>query len=197
MLRNFIEWFFINKCGLVLSNNRTRLFNKIYDKKRANGDNPIKYPELEKYRSDGLATDYTEVGEEEDEETLQTELEEIESQVSKIQEEKKVKFKGAFVADPNLLIANGIQILGKASTLIYDFVCDSDLSSLYPSIKIAWNLFITTMLGKILPKNNTNDIEYSATLANYIMTRNDIKIGEQYFGLPSHTEWTKMILSRA
>ena len=197
MLRNFIEWFFINKCGLVLSNNRTRLFNKIYDKKRANGDNPVKYPELEKYRSDGMATDYTEVGEEEDEETLQTELEEIESQVTKIQEEKKVKFKGAFVADPNLLIANGIQILGKASTLIYDFVCDSDLSSLYPSIKIAWNLFITTMLGKILPKNNTNDIEYSATLANFIMTRNDIKIGEQYFGLPSHTEWTKMILSRA
>jgi hypothetical protein len=53
------------------------------------------------------------------------------------------------------------------------------------------------MLGKILPKSNTNDIEYSATLANYVMTRNDIKIGEQYFGLPSHTEWTKMILSVA
>lgn len=197
MLRNFIEWFFINKCDLVLSNNRTRLFNKIYDKKKANGGNPIKYPELEPYRKDTMAADYTEVGEDEDEELVTEDLEEVVSQVSKIQEEKKVKFKGAFVADPNLLIANGIQILGKASTLIYDFVCDSDLSSLYPSIKIAWNLFITTMLGKILPKSNTNDIEYSATLANYIMTRNDIKIGEQYFGLPSHTEWTKLILSRA
>jgi len=199
MLRNFIEWFFINKCDLVLSNNRTRIFNKIYDKKRANGDNPSKYPELDQYQSDRTAVDYTEVGEAEDpdEELVNAELDETESQVANIQAEKKVKFKGAFVADPNLLIANGIEILGESSTLIYDFVCDSDLSSLYPSIKIAWNLFITTMLGKILPKSNTNDIEYSATLANYVMTRNDIKIGEQYFGLPSHTEWTKMILSVA
>jgi len=98
MLRNFIEWFFITKCGLVLSNNRTRLFNKIYDKKRANGDNPIKYPELEPYRSDKTAVDYTEVGEaenEEDEELVNDNLEEVESQVANIQAEKKVKFKGA------------------------------------------------------------------------------------------------------
>ena len=202
MLRNFIEWFFITYCGLVLSNNRTRLYNKIFDKQTEAGEHPVKYPELKKFTLEDVVEpdnfideDYDPDKEEEEDEYLFDEEKEDESKLDEANaSKKKKKFKGAFVADPKLLIARGVDILGKASNLIFDYVCDSDLSSLYPSIKIAWNLFITTMRGKLLPKSNLNDIEYSATLANHIMTRNDIQIGKKYFGLPSQTEWAEKIM---
>jgi hypothetical protein len=83
----------------------------------------------------------------------------------------------------------GLKILNKFSRFVFDFVIDSDLSSLYPNLKKSWNMFVTTLRGKIYLASNVNDINFSARLADYIVSRNDIEIGREYFGLPSHEEF--------
>ena len=67
-------------------------------------------------------------------------------------------------------------------------VIDSDLSSLYPSIKMAWSIFVGTLFGKIYPKSNVLDENFSAKLADAIVSRDHLMIGKQYFDLPDAEE---------
>lgn len=70
----------------------------------------------------------------------------------------KEKFSGAFVGNPMLLHNIG-KILFKShrSRNLFDHVVDYDYTSLYPTIIMMFNIFKTTLLGKIIidPKNMT------------------------------------------
>jgi DNA polymerase elongation subunit (family B) len=62
--------------------------------------------------------------------------------------DRKDKY-GAFVSDPTLNDKVGVEIFkGKPSKYMFEFVCDEDFSSLYPSIIRTWNLDSTNIAGK-------------------------------------------------
>lgn len=96
------------------------------------------------------------------------------------------------MADPKLMSPLGVEILGKLSSLIFDLVADSDLSSLYPNLKIAWNIYITTLIGKIYPKSDVGDVNFSAELADFVVSRDNFAIGSKYLGLPDQEELLKL-----
>ena len=190
MLRNLIDDFYKKYLGLVISNNRTKVNNSLIKQAAAKGKKLDPYPELKPYKSSNERADalvsvlnVLEAAEDDDDEE--------ESLVDAVQD-KKVKFRGAFVADPKLMSPIGVEILGKASSLIFDLVADSDLSSLYPNLKIAWNIYITTLIGKIYPKADVSDINFSAELADYIVSRDNFAIGSKYLGLPDQEELLKI-----
>ena len=98
------------------------------------------------------------------------------------------------VADPNLMGKVGIDVLDRASNLLFEMVSDSDLASLYPNLKIVWNIFITTLLGKLYHKKNVLDLDYSAKLVDVLISNDPLVIGNQYLGLPNRDELCKFLL---
>lgn len=66
-----------------------------------------------------------------------------------INRKTKKEFRGAFVGDPNLIANVGIQLGNILSKYIFDNVIDFDLSSLYPSLILAFNIDATTQIGII------------------------------------------------
>ena len=66
-----------------------------------------------------------------------------------INRKEKKEFRGAFVGDPNLIANVGIELGTILSKYIFDNVVDFDLSSLYPSIILAFNIDPTTQIGLI------------------------------------------------
>jgi hypothetical protein len=200
MLRNFIEYFFRDQCKLILSNNRVRIINNMKRKAEEKGEKFIDEPELEEFIDGALSIleksmDTTEDDDDDDEDSTEKDslnTEEKEEETDKIKKSGgKIKFRGAFVASPLLMDNVGKEIMGKLSSLIFEMVCDSDLSSLYPNIKKAWNIFVGTLVGKIYPKSNVLDINFSAEMADYLVSRNDMAIGKKYFDLPDQTELMK------
>lgn len=65
-------------------------------------------------------------------------------------EQKKEKFKGAYVAPPELMANIGVMLNGVLSNKIFENVIDEDLSAMYPSIILSCNIDSTTMIGKIV-----------------------------------------------
>ena len=58
-------------------------------------------------------------------------------------------FEGAINGDPMLNMENGIEIFGAISRFLYKFVIDFDFSSMYPNSIVAFNIFATTLIGKL------------------------------------------------
>ena len=71
-------------------------------------------------------------------------------------------FEGAINGDPLLNMANGLFMYGLPSKFLYGLVIDFDFSSMYPFSITAFNIFATTMIGKLIiakykPENNYDD----------------------------------------
>ena len=202
MLRNFLEYFWLDYEHLVMTNNHVKVLAEIAEAyERQHGVPMNMEPELDEYkkRMDQTPSLIDQVEDssqdEDDEDEEEEENPEEQSMVSKAT--KKKKFRGAFVSDPNLMQNVGLKILDKFSKFVFDYVIDSDLSSLYPNLKKSWNMFVTTLRGKIYLASNVNDINFSAKLADYVVSRNDIEIGKEYFGLPGHEEFIKLFKDKA
>lgn len=56
----------------------------------------------------------------------------------------------ALNADTMLNIANGVIMYNVASMFLYKLIIDFDFSAMYPSSIIAFNIFATTMIGKLI-----------------------------------------------
>ena len=69
-------------------------------------------------------------------------------------EEEDEGFEGAINGDPMLNLENGIKIFGAVSRFLYKFVVDFDFSSMYPNSIVAFNIFATTMIGKLYILNH-------------------------------------------
>jgi len=119
------------------------------------------------------------------------------------------KFKGAFVANPNLIdnvgkvISSIFQeslnedmtitdwlytILKKDnhnSTTLHDLVQDLDLASLYPSIISAFNISANNCQLQIHYYNEENREEETEKFMDHYMTSDSISFGVQYLNLPS------------
>jgi hypothetical protein len=84
--------------------------------------------------------------------------------------------------------ALGLLINGLRSKFVFENVIDFDLTSLYPSIILAFNLDATTQIGRIESENFD-----SPRLMDDIVTRDYINIGSTYFGLPNVTEMLNLL----
>lgn len=105
-------------------------------------------------------------------------------------------FEGAIVADPLNNAKVGKMIYGTRSKHIFDFVIDMDYASMYPWIKICFNIERHTLIGKLFvdftPKDyysitrKENDTQYDSGkdfVEGYI-SGDVISIGNKWFNLP-------------
>jgi len=95
------------------------------------------------------------------------------------------KIKGAFVADPDNIDNIGIKIVYDKSNRIFKYVVDFDLSALYPSIIITFNISPDTMFGKIKITNKFTKEDITDSFMDDYMCNDGIKFGQKYFSLPS------------
>jgi len=82
----------------------------------------------------------------------------------------------------------GLVINGVKSKFIFENVIDFDLTSLYPSIILAFNVDATTQIGRI-----ESDEFDSPKLIDDIVTRNYINIGKKYFNLPDVSDMLELM----
>lgn len=131
---------------------------------------------------------------------------------------KKDNF-GAYVQNPALNLPEGVKdFSGKPSDKIFEYVCDFDFSSLYPSILLAFNLDSTTEIGRFFliddhiknklvseygyadlfdtSKNEKADkgalsednTDLGPTFVDSLQSQDWDKVGIKYFDLPSTEE---------
>ena len=80
-----------------------------------------------------------------------------------------------------------MEIMGKKSKYLYESVIDFDLSSLYPSIILAFNISPETCYGKLDMQGNEE-----AFLNDY-STHDYINFGKKWFNLPGLDEMLDII----
>jgi hypothetical protein len=100
-------------------------------------------------------------------------------------------FRGAFVANPNLNKPMGIELNGSPSKFIYKYVNDFDLSSLYPSIILAFNISEVTQYGKIILNQENEDGELEDVgykFVDNLISKDWTGIGNKWFNLPTIKE---------
>lgn len=106
--------------------------------------------------------------------------------------------------DPNLIICNGLALIGnKLSNSLYKYVVDFDFTSLYPTILELFNIYKSTLIGKIYIPGEPNekekfladadfedDITYDrgAKFMEDLETKEPLFIGERHLGLPTIEE---------
>lgn len=99
---------------------------------------------------------------------------------------EKKSFRGAFVGNSNKNKALGKLINGLLSKYIFDNVVDFDLSSLYPSLILAFNIDATTQIGLIsLEDSDVFGRFTSDEFADDLITKDFLYIANKYFNLPS------------
>lgn len=102
-------------------------------------------------------------------------------------EHEKVKFRGAFVLDPNKMGNTGIKLNGVPTNNIFEDAIDEDLSSMYPSIILACAIDNETLIGKIWEEDADNPIYEH--FGEYLLESEGIfKPCVVYLGLKSDTE---------
>lgn len=103
---------------------------------------------------------------------------------------KSEKYRGAYVSEPLLNELVGMLINGKPSRHIFRDVIDVDLSSLYPSILIAFNIDVSTQVGKVnFYEDDSEDAENKAPeLFDALQAQDWVMYGEKYFDLPNEED---------
>ena len=100
--------------------------------------------------------------------------------------ETKEKFRGAWVAMPELMARVGEALGGKPTNTIFSDLVDLDLSSLYPSIILAFNVDADTMVGRIEP---VKDLGIGGDdVATVLSSGDPVEAGARLLGLPTFEE---------
>lgn len=105
---------------------------------------------------------------------------------------KEESFAGAIVSDPSLNNKHASRIFDYMTSTIFTYVIDNDLTSMYPSIMVAHNIYRTTLLFHItrvgtlmnLPNESLDRINLDSCFDN-LQTEDYIRFGSQYLNLPS------------
>jgi DNA polymerase elongation subunit (family B) len=111
----------------------------------------------------------------------------ISNNKAQVLEKPEGKIKGAFVADPNLVDHIGMEILGNLSKFMFENCIDFDLSSLYPSIIMAFNIAPETCHGRVfITDDEGNDL--SPEYIDGYSSRDYVNFAERWFNGPSMSE---------
>lgn len=104
------------------------------------------------------------------------------------------KFKGAFVLDPSLNAPYGATILGRRSRRLFEYVCDADMSSLYPSILLLCMIDPSNQIGKfwVFGPDGT---DLSEDVALDYISEDVVKFCSRWFNLPGKDELIEVVLN--
>ena len=101
-------------------------------------------------------------------------------------------FVGAINGDPKLNKANGLLIYGKPSKYLYGLVIDFDFSSMYPNSIVAFNIFATTMIGKLIIDTsvlkNPYDIDTGKEYVEDLIHGDPSFIGQKWHNLSTYED---------
>ena len=116
-------------------------------------------------------------------------------------------FEGALVADPTFNDYIGLELYGKETNNIFEYVIDMDMSAFYPSSIIAMNIDPSTLIFKVIVDSNQfidGDAKYNGIiemerdtdLAKEVFDNfqgdNVITMGHKWFNLPSIEDIDKL-----
>lgn len=99
-------------------------------------------------------------------------------------------FEGAINGDPMLNEANGKMLYGIPSMFLYGLTIDFDFSAMYPNSILAFNIFATTMIGKVIIDyipDITYDIDMGKEYIEDVIADDVLHIGSKWHNL-SNTE---------
>ena len=103
-----------------------------------------------------------------------------------IEHEDFGKFKGAFVADSNLINHVGVLINGQRSNTVFDDAIDEDFTGLYPAIISTFQIGDMPLIGKILFDDDETYLnDHFGELLN---EKNLVTIGHKVFNMPSFAD---------
>jgi len=97
------------------------------------------------------------------------------------------KFPGAFVLEP-FIEKVGMMLYGIKSDKLFEYACDFDFSSLYPSIMLLCMIEPANQYGKIKDVDSITRIDRAYDIMEKILARDNIKTGNSLFNLPSKNE---------
>lgn len=101
--------------------------------------------------------------------------------------EEEDTFSGALNSSPELNEANGLRIFDHASKYLYGLIIDFDFSSMYPNMIVSFNIFATTMIGKLIIPDYTPAKTYDEDMGKEyiedIISGDPIFIGEKWHHL--------------
>jgi hypothetical protein len=103
------------------------------------------------------------------------------------------KFRGAYVADPNLMGYSGILIEGNPSNRVFDNAADFDATALYPSILITFAIDAAGQIGRIIIFDENGQEIDSSILMEAWASGNTLAIGKVWLNLPSIEELQKAV----
>jgi hypothetical protein len=103
------------------------------------------------------------------------------------------KFRGAFVADPQLMGATGIIMGGTRSDRVFDDVVDFDATALYPSIIIGFNIDQSGQVGRLVTLDEYGQDVNSFTLMENWACGDPLEVGREWLGLPGVAELAELV----
>ena len=105
---------------------------------------------------------------------------------------KEKTFSGAINGDPMLNDFTGLMLYGKRSMFLFGHSIDFDFSAMYPNSICAFNIFATSMIGKLYIENGESHTRYDKDpgkeFCEDMISQNILWLGEKWFGLPSLEE---------
>lgn len=111
----------------------------------------------------------------------------------------KDSFEGAINGDTNLNGYNGLIIFGNPSKYLYGACIDFDFSGMYPNSICSFNIFATTMIGKLFiedgDKLKTYDDDAGKEFVEDLISVNVTHMGTKWFGLPSFEQLDREVAS--
>lgn len=106
-------------------------------------------------------------------------------------------FEGAINADPMLNSELGLSMFGKMSKFLFGDSIDFDFSAMYPNAIMVFNIFKTTMIGKLIIENVEHILSYDEDAGKEfvedMIAQDAVHTCHKWFGLPDGEEMTNLI----
>ena len=115
-------------------------------------------------------------------------------------ENSQESFEGAINGDPELNGYEGIILFGRHSKYLFGDSIDFDFSAMYPNSICSFNIFATTMIGKLFiddgDKLKRYDDDAGKEFVEDLIAKNTVFLGEKWFGLPPYEQVSNEVYAR-
>lgn len=113
------------------------------------------------------------------------------------EDEDDDSFEGAINADPMLNAPKGLILFGKLSRFLFGDCIDFDFSAMYPNAIVVFNIFKTTMIGKLIIENVDHLLSYDEDAGKEfvedMIAQDAVHTCHKWLGLPDTLEMTELI----
>lgn len=114
-------------------------------------------------------------------------------------DEDEEGYEGAINGDPELNDFTGVVLYGKKSMYLFVNCIDFDFSAMYPNTICCFNIFATTMIGKLYIEDGEKYLNYDEDpgkeFVEDMIAQIPLFLGHKWFGLPCYMELDRMVSS--